>query len=155
MSQKMTDDFEWVVVKETGVPLNTDNLEGMSGDDIIDNIDLWSINLKPLNEVDAEVETSVFQNDLVQYLRDCFRIGKKKSLELEFQKAGSIFRTTYWIFLTRIEGEEFYAMVVRDWPITEFSVLEKNWEITSGNEKKVVSLMPEQAAFFDLFDPES
>lgn len=155
MTQNMTDEFEWVIVKESGVSLNTDQLDGMSGEDIIENIDFWDINLKPLNSADAEVKPDVFHTELTKYLRDCFRIGKKKSVDLEFVKAGSMFKTTYWIFLTKIEGEEFYAMVVRDWPITEFSVLEKNWEITSGSDKKVVTLTAEQAAFFDLFDPES
>ena len=111
----------------------------------------WRINPEPLDEVDREVDTDLFIEDLEDYVRDVLKIRKKVPLALSFRESGNLFRTTYWIFDLNYDEQDFYVMLARDLPMTEILMVEKQLRTPDGVE----DLSPFQAAAWDLLNPDS
>lgn len=113
-------------------------------------ISSWVVEFDLLEEVDQEVNPSIFIPELQTYINEALEV-KKRSIQLEFLEAGGLFGAVFWVFSFSSEKHgDFYALVARDYPITDLALMEKTFVTDSG---AVVKLTPSQAALLDLFEP--
>ncbi len=110
----------------------------------------WNVEFDPLDEVDQQVDPSIFIAELQTYINEALEV-KKRSIELEFLQAGGLFGAVYWVYnFSHEKHGHFYAIVARDFPITDLSLMEKSFHAESG---EVITFSPAQAALLDLFEP--
>jgi len=113
--------------------------------------------LDPLEDDEAAVDPAVFTADLILFLRETLKRGRKEPpLNLTFRCAGRIGAVSYWAFSFSPDRGDvpLYALVVHNPPAGEFACVDSEVALPDAG---IVRLTPEQAivAEYVLSDSET
>ncbi|MDX1972497.1 MAG: hypothetical protein SFY68_08210 [Candidatus Sumerlaeia bacterium] len=138
------------ITSKTGEPIDLDDPALEFEETRLELIAQWNVAFEPMGEEDEAVDPAVFIPELQTYVSQVINV-RKKAIKLEFREKGIFFGAAYWVFSYVDERQgPFYALLCRDYPITEFALLEQDYlSPTLGK----ITWTPAQAALLDFFEP--